>query len=129
MAGEVDRIAWRIDEHDKRLHAGAEAFAGMRVKLEDIEKRAMRWVILAAFSALASVGAGAWWAAQRSSSIEATARVVADLREDVHRAMVELTTVGKTLALIAKDLAHQTERDQRQEAELDHLRETTGRRR
>lgn len=123
MADDLARLSWRLDETDKRLHAGAESFASMRQSIADTEKRAMRWLILAAFSALGSVGGGAWWAAQRSSAIEATGAVVTDLRQDVSEMRRELSETRRALDRAAQALGYQDERDQRQDAELQRLRD------
>ena len=123
MADDLARLAWRIDDHDKRLHSGAESFAAMRTTIEDVEKRAMRWLILAAFSAVSAVGGGAWWAAQRSSAIEATGHVVSDLRQDVSEARRELSEARRSLDRLTQALDYQAATDQRQDAELQRLRD------
>ena len=123
MADDLARLGWRIDEHDRSLSAGAESFARMREAIEATEKKAMRWLILAAFSAVSAVGGGAWWAAQRSSAIEATGHVVTDLRQDVSEARRELSEARRALDRLTQALEYQGQTDARQDAELQRLRD------
>ncbi len=117
-ADDVARIKWQLEDIDKRLHAGADTFAAMRSAIETLERRALRWVAVAAMASLASVGAGAWWASQRSSAIEATGRVVHDLRQDVSEARRELAEARRALDRVTQALDYQADRDARQDEDI-----------
>lgn len=125
---ELDRALWILEDHSKRLSAGAESFSAMRASIEHVEKRAMRWLVMAAFTAASAVASGAWWASQRSSSIESTGRVVNDLRQDVGSARRELVEARRALDRVTQALTYQAERDARQDAEIQRLEKVTGRR-
>ncbi|MFA9271626.1 MAG: hypothetical protein ACEQSX_12880 [Baekduiaceae bacterium] len=94
-----------------------------------LEGRVWKWAAMTLLLSISGIAGGAWWAAQRSQAIEATALVVTGLRQDVAEARREVSEQGRALDRAVQSLEFLAERAKSQDAELAKLRDAATRRR